>query len=278
MAYGSKNPRLTSAALTDQVAASVADAPTGTVRIINRNGELYRQDSAGVETKLLAGASAYLTAAKVADYAVTDTDNVSLVLMTTAGTNRTVTLPTAADNTHRVITVKKVDSGTGQTIIDGEGAETIDGAANVKLYKQYESVTLVCDGTAWHLSTASWAQGQYTPTVVSDVNISASTPQICNFTRNNLMVFVTGTITGITTDASGTDSSVTIDLPIATANFSAVYQASGVATLWDNAMVDEAMYVTATSGAQTVLIHVDTTAQAASAGKAIYFSFSYQIQ
>src|SRR5690606_3378053 len=57
------------------------------------------------------------TVAKSADYTITDIDNVRTILMTTSSTDRTVTLPTAADNTHRIITVKKVDSGTGKVVV-----------------------------------------------------------------------------------------------------------------------------------------------------------------
>lgn len=70
---------------------------------------------------------------------------------------KTVTLPTAADNTNRVITIKKVDSGTGFTVIDGEGSETIDGSTYISLASQYEFVTLVCDGTGWDIAAINRA-------------------------------------------------------------------------------------------------------------------------
>lgn len=95
--------------------------------------------------------------AKVADYTVTDTDGVSVVLMTTSTTDRTVTLPTAADNAGRVLTVKKVDSGSGTCTLDGEGAETIDGDTTQVLSKQYEFITVQCDGTSWHTITGGIA-------------------------------------------------------------------------------------------------------------------------
>jgi hypothetical protein len=93
------------------------------------------------------------TAAKSADYTITDTDMVQTVLMTTGASDRTVTLPTAADNIHRTITVKKVDSGAGKVIIDGEGSETIDGIVSKTLLSQYDSITIICDGAGWHITT-----------------------------------------------------------------------------------------------------------------------------
>ncbi len=89
------------------------------------------------------------TTAKSADYTVTDTDRIRTVMMTTGGSNRTVTLPTAADNAARIITVIKADAGAGNCVIDGEGSETIDGAAALTLRNQYGGATLQCDGTAW---------------------------------------------------------------------------------------------------------------------------------
>jgi hypothetical protein len=86
-----------------------------------------------------------------ANYTITDTDGYKNILVTTGNSNRTMTLPTASDNTDRPIYIKKVDSGTGNVIIDGEGAETIDGSTTYTLYNQYDSIRLVCDGTTWHI-------------------------------------------------------------------------------------------------------------------------------
>jgi len=88
--------------------------------------------------------------AKSADYTITDVDNVRTIGMTTSTSDYTVTLPTAADNTHRIISVKKLDSGTGKCTVDGKGAETINGVATEVLWGQYDGITLQCDGSAWH--------------------------------------------------------------------------------------------------------------------------------
>jgi hypothetical protein len=66
-----------------------------------------------------------------------------------------VNLPTAAaafgttPATGRVINVKKVDAGVNTVTIEGAGAETIDGALNVVLTVQWQSVTLQSNGTSW---------------------------------------------------------------------------------------------------------------------------------
>lgn len=96
------------------------------------------------------------TSAKSADYTVTDTDMIRTILMTTSSTDRVVTLPTAADNAGRMITVMKVDSGTGRVTVKGEAAgETVGGASGTTgkvLHGQYESMTVHCDGSVWHIT------------------------------------------------------------------------------------------------------------------------------
>lgn len=100
------------------------------------------------------------TAAKSADYTVTDTDKIRTVLVTAGASTRTITLPTAADNAHRMLTISKIDSGAGIVVIDGENSETINGAATFTLYGQNESVTIQCDGSAWYVLNLTGPQVQ----------------------------------------------------------------------------------------------------------------------
>jgi hypothetical protein len=86
---------------------------------------------------------------KSADYTITDTD-ANTVFVTTSTSTITITLPTVADNTGRIITIKKVDSGSGKITIDGEGAETIDGATTLDVEAQYGVWSGFCDGSEWH--------------------------------------------------------------------------------------------------------------------------------
>jgi len=60
----------------------------------------------------------------------------------------TITLPTIATSSGKVICIKNV--GTGTISIDGSNAETIDGTDTAKtLTSQYDSIRVVCDGTEW---------------------------------------------------------------------------------------------------------------------------------
>ena len=73
----------------------------------------------------------------------------TVVAVTSGGSDRTITLPTLADNFGKKVTVTKGDSGVGAVIIDGEGAETIVGKTTIEMTAQYESVTLVADSNEW---------------------------------------------------------------------------------------------------------------------------------
>lgn len=85
--------------------------------------------------------------AKSADYTITDSDNIGTVSMTTSSTNRAVTLPTAANNTNRIISVKKVDTGTGKCTVTG----TVNGVSNFVLVDQDDFVTVQSNGTDWDI-------------------------------------------------------------------------------------------------------------------------------
>lgn len=61
----------------------------------------------------------------------------------------TVTLPAAASSASKYFNIKKTDSSGNSITIDGNGAETIDGGATASITTQYESLTIVCDGTEW---------------------------------------------------------------------------------------------------------------------------------
>lgn len=73
------------------------------------------------------------------------------LILATGNSAFTITLPVAATANGKTLTFKKTGTAAGPITIDGDSAETIDGAANVILYFQYETVALYCDGTSWHI-------------------------------------------------------------------------------------------------------------------------------
>ena len=143
------------------------------VNIAAHNGSTVGLQLGGTVIKRTADEINSVTySAKSGDYTILDTDEIQHIGMTTGGTDRTVTLPTAADNTDRVITVKKVDSGSGKLTLDGEGAETIDGNTTFDCVLQYDFVKVVSDGTEWHVldyaATSTWTT--FTPSSTWSTN------------------------------------------------------------------------------------------------------------
>lgn len=63
-----------------------------------------------------------------------------------------INLPSAATpNKDRVILVKKTDSTSNRVLINPAGSETVDGDLFYYLTSQYQSVTLVSDGSNWNI-------------------------------------------------------------------------------------------------------------------------------
>lgn len=73
----------------------------------------------------------------------------ALVLVDTTSGAVTVTLPVAAVSAGKRYTVKKTNAGANNVTLDGNGAETIDGAATVVWNTQYLAYTVQSDGATW---------------------------------------------------------------------------------------------------------------------------------
>lgn len=80
---------------------------------------------------------------------LTLTDAYYMLNVSASGAARTITLPTAASVAGLTFVIRKSDSSANTVTIDGNGAETINGAATKVLSSQYETVTLMSDGTNW---------------------------------------------------------------------------------------------------------------------------------
>jgi hypothetical protein len=84
------------------------------------------------------------------DYVITDTNGILFVFVITGAADRTMTLPTVADNTGRFLIFVKTDDGAGKVVLDGEGGETINGAAtDNSMANQYDTISIVSDGSEW---------------------------------------------------------------------------------------------------------------------------------
>ena len=91
MAYEGKNPVKESLIFNNKAAAGVPNAPTGKVRILQRDGTLFSQDDAGLESELGAGSGGGINYFQNPKFETSITDGV-----TTGGTATTNTAETAA--------------------------------------------------------------------------------------------------------------------------------------------------------------------------------------
>lgn len=80
-------------------------------------------------------------------YTVLDPDDV--ILVDASGGNVEVDLPPAGSHEGRLLSVKKTDASGNTVTIDPDGAELIDGSANLVLVLQHEVAGFVSDGTEW---------------------------------------------------------------------------------------------------------------------------------
>lgn len=86
----------------------------------------------------------------LADAAATlNATHLDKVLLITPTVGRTLTLPPAANCAGRFITIKVLAAFA--VTLDGNAAETVDGAATLATADAaQDSITIVCDGAAWH--------------------------------------------------------------------------------------------------------------------------------
>lgn len=83
-----------------------------------------------------------------ADYTLLDSDG-DYMEVDPGAADKTITLPTVADNDGRTIMVRHIGTGAGGGILDGEGDEEVNGAATFTLPDGGSVVVLRCNGTSW---------------------------------------------------------------------------------------------------------------------------------
>lgn len=113
------------------------------------------------------GQLSYDITTKSDDYVILDDDGYTTILVDDSSTDRVVTLPTAADNGDRVLTIKNTSTDKGKVNVDGEGGETIDGVTDIDLDFKNAFITIQCNGTAWFIiqENLTSIQKKYTITV-----------------------------------------------------------------------------------------------------------------
>lgn len=83
-----------------------------------------------------------------ADYTILDGDGYAQITEDATGGNKTVTLPSAANNAGRIITVSKVDSTNNSVSLARAGSDTIAGATSQVVFMQYGTIVVQSDGSA----------------------------------------------------------------------------------------------------------------------------------
>ena len=138
------------------VPARVVREHTNIYVVYGESGEFVAEVSGKMLHDTVARADCPNTKIKTSTTTVTgtsftaDDDHVILVDDDTAGSTVTVTLPAAASNDGLEYHVKKLGT-TADVIVDGNAAETIDGALTQTITTQYDSIFIVCDGSNWHI-------------------------------------------------------------------------------------------------------------------------------
>jgi len=74
-----------------------------------------------------------------------------VVLVDANGGDVTLTLPPAATSNGKKFYIKKIDASGNSAIVDGDGSEVIDDLLTQSTDQQYETLIMVCDGTAWYM-------------------------------------------------------------------------------------------------------------------------------
>lgn len=81
----------------------------------------------------------------------------TILLVNATGGNITITLPDSGlvastkDEMGKIFYIKKVDASANTVTVDGYSTQTIDGATTNVINTQYDSITIVSDGSNWHI-------------------------------------------------------------------------------------------------------------------------------
>lgn len=161
--------------------------PVGAGSVVTTEGDIIVGNAGGEEARLAIGGnttvltsngttaswaapgvgSAYSVHNDADDYIILDDDGFNLINFTDTSSDRTCTLPTAADNTNRVITIINTSTDKGKVTADGEGAETISDYVTVDLDCKGARLSIISDGSNWQVLEHFFSDKTYTPTVTA---------------------------------------------------------------------------------------------------------------
>lgn len=142
------------------------------------------------------------------------------------------------------------------------------GAAAGSLYAQFN-----IGGNKFVLATVpTLSSGTYTPTISNLTNVSTTTAQVCNYSRNGNIVMITGYLLASATVATTTACFVDITIPIAS-TFSSTIDATGVSNLVVNNAQGNTGGIAANTSTNKITIGWSSSPSTGSLP--VYFSLSY---
>lgn len=217
--------------------ATTANAGFNNLSPMTTGGDLIYGGASGVATRLANGSSGqvltsgggtaaptwttntpgnYTVTSQSTTYSVLTTDQIILVSASSAWT---ATLPTAVGVTGKVYTFIKTDSNTNVITIGTTSSQTIDGVTTKTIATPHERWVLVSDGSNWQVSDHSYpgTAVSYTPTFAG-VGTPTTVAIYSKRAADHLELygsFSTGTVSAttatITVGFNGTNSNVTVD-------------------------------------------------------------------
>lgn len=182
---------------------SVRNNGTGIVTLDPDSAELVNGKSSftllpGQSCIVISGSSGWFTIgsssmsgvlAKAASYTVEQVDRSKLIAADATAGAMTINLPAAATAGDGFeITVKKTDNSANAVTIDPNGAELVEGAANLALPAQNDVVRLISNGTAWLITSRR---------IAGDINkTAAGLGNVQNVDQTNAANITSGTLSG----------------------------------------------------------------------------------
>ena len=121
--------------------------PVGGMSIMNGNVGIGTW--VPVSTLSVVGSLSVTTVTKSANYTASSSDNV--ILVSTSGGAVTITLPAVGSVPGREYVIKKTDNSGNVVTIQGNGTDNIDGNNTATVSIQYQTLTIVSDGSSWDI-------------------------------------------------------------------------------------------------------------------------------
>lgn len=211
-----------------------------------------------------------------ANYTILDTDGFDVISISTAGSDRTITLPASATNIGRKIRIKKTDSGAGAVIIARAGSDTIDGAISQKIYTQYGECSIYCEASGvFYIGNNILEHGRFTQSFVKGANISVDPTATSGiFSRVGRIVTVSGNFTASPGTGTFTATQVRLTLPIPS-TLAAVADVNGTGVAFGNGTNYQTGTITGNvANAQAILDWNATD----TGGRTWNFVFTYEIK